>query len=132
MNDINIEGWRIREDHHSAFVREFHCESRDTTTFEYKTQQMYKGKPVDAVYDAKVLYVRVRHQWDEDKKYWWSQATRFSVLLNSKGEPYKTGWQADYRVTENFGPREYSGSPLGFLVDFTHPRTVITVLEGPE
>jgi len=123
-----MNGWNIRESHHSAFVRELIATPTEQILVEFATVERHKGKVIDAIYDARVLNVRIRHQWDEAKGEWWSQASRTIRLINStNGEDYESGWRSE-SITEHTAHLK-GVTEMQPLIDETRPKTKITVIE---
>lgn len=129
-----IDGWKILSDHESAFVRSFLAEPMAPVEVEYRNDVVERGVRGDATYLTHVLHANLRHQWDEEKKEWWSSGSLVIAIVNPQTRrPYRTGWKADTiwpnRVEEGID-RSVQDTILAPLLDGTKPRTTLTVIES--
>lgn len=124
--------WQLIESHHSPFVRYIDAIPTTPPIVVYATETYVKGRPADATFEAAVVKVALRHQWDEGKG-WWSSGGLHLHLVNPKnGKRYKTGWKAQmiYPGWANDGVED-SYNIISPLLEATLPRTVISVEEVP-
>jgi hypothetical protein len=131
MSEIQIPGWSIRTDHHSAFVRTHVAVPDAEIEVEYATPTIIRGRHSDATFVGRVLGVNVRHQWDQQKEAWWGSGNLRICLINpNTGERYKSGWKADEIplawVHEGVANADDIVKPI---MEALRPRTRIRVIE---
>lgn len=127
-----VDGWTIRPDHTSAFVRVFVAVPDEPLKTDYATNERRNGRLIAATYPAHVDSLRIRWQWDEERKRWWWQANLTLWIINHRtGEPYLSGWRAEPIYRHFSALRGAHADYVDALILATNPRSIVTVTEVP-
>lgn len=132
MTDIDISGFRVKQEHSSPLHRSFSGVPKELLFGDYSTFEQRGQKRGIVVYPAKLVAVRWTWIWRNGA--WVREFSGIRVLiLNPKTmEPYASGWRAEVFHTWWDNLDERVQKAIDSMTMHTHPHTKIIITEEPE